>query len=488
MAVNINANSDHTMMSAECLRIRTAVLGSFFVKRDPLHLPHPSQVDTSSPAAKERYRQYTAGAEFPEFTKATLVSMLDKMKISDTNIDLNPKISYLTDDSDGDGLSIKGLSESCASNVLQVGTHFLIADYKGLTGVDIADVSIADARKLNPRATIKQYDRESLIDWSFGRVNGRMQLNYMLFKESGDIVDSLTGDHEYVESFLKLSLDEDGNYFQQKITDSTAGEYSEGDPVYPTVKGGGNIQFIPVEIVSGRELQIGRMPIDTGFLTAIADLAYYRYRVSADYKDSLAGLKPTRILSIPGQNDWDNFKAINKRDYILSGGDSFNVMTGDARLTVSESIQDLAAFISYFAENKEAVKAIGGVYNSSAATQRTATEVINEAEMLVAVLGPMVNSIESAVKKMCLYCGMFEGIYQADNIESNMDDVKLSMPRKFAVSKLNTEEVKAYMLLKDSGDISSQEVLRVLDLGGWLVSEAEAIMSEIETSGGSLTS
>lgn len=485
MAINTSPNSEYTTMIGELERVRDAVLGSFFVKRKPIYLPHPSQVDVTSEDAVERYRKYVAGAEFPEFTKSTLIAMLDKTKINDTSIELNPSIDYLIEDSDGNGLSMKGLLESCESNILQAGWHVLLADYKGLTEVGINQPSIADVERLKPRATINQYSRENVIDWAFGRVNGKMQLIYMLLREIGETVDTATGQHTKVESFLKLAIDQKG-YYQQKVTKDDLIGTKEGD-LNPVIVGGKQLQFIPVEIVSDRELQPGCLPLDTGFLTAIADLAYYRYMVSAEYKDCLASLKPTRLFTIPSQHDWDNFKEMNGRGFLLSGGDSCNIITGEAKLTISESIQDLGAFIAYFAENKEAVKAIGGVYNAIAVTQRTATEVINEAEMLVSVLGPMVDSIETAAKKMCLYCGMFEGAYQADNLEGNMDDIMLSMPRKFAVSKLSTEEVKAYMLLKDGGSISSQELLRVLDLGGWLVSEADAIMEEIETTVVSLT-
>lgn len=483
MAINTSPNSSYLLMAPELQKVRDAVLGSFFVKRKPLYLPHPSQVDTSSPEQVERYRKYTSGAEFPEYTNTTLVSMLDKMKINDSNIELNPKIDYLIEDSDGDGLSLKGLMESCASNILQVKWHALLADYKGLTELGIDDPSIEDIERLNPRATINQYSRENVIDWAFGRINGKMQLIYVLLREIGETIDTSTGNKTEVESFLKLALDSDG-YYQQKVTKSGDG-YDEGE-IHPVEVNGVRLPFIPLEFVSDSEMQVGKLPLNTGFLTGVADLAMARYIVSADYKESLASLVPIVVAS--GIDDMDGFKEDNGRGYFASGANVVNVVRNEsAKVSITESGQTLEQYGTYFAQNEKDVKAIGGVYNSEAGVNRTATEVINDAETQVSILGPMANSIEPSIKTMCLYCGMFEGIYPVEGLQASMDDVEINMPREFAVSKLTFNEVKTYIELFNNGQMSQQEMLRVLDLGGWTVSDAETLGLEIANSGGNLT-
>jgi hypothetical protein len=482
MTINTDPNSDYTMMSTEVEKVRDAVLGSFFVKRKPLYLPHPSSVDTTSPEQVERYRQYTCGAEFPEYTKSTLTSMLDKMSADDSNVELPDKISYLIEDSDGDGLSLKGLMESCASNVLQVKWHVLLADYKGLSDVDIDSVSIADKERLNPRATINQYSRENVIDWAFGRINGRMQLIYMLLRETGETIDTATGEKTEVESFLKLAINE-GGYTQQKITADEGGN-EEGE-IYPVIVSGQQLKFIPVEIVSDSEIQPGKMPLDTGFLTAISDLAYYCYRVSADHKECLSN--PPLIIA-SGIEDMDGFEEDNGRRYFATGPHCVNVVRNEnAKVTMTQSQQSQEQYDRYYDRSERKVRANGGSYKTEASVQQTAAEFMKNAEAQVAILGPMVNSIEPSIKTMCLYCGMFEGIYSVENLQSNIDDIEIKMPREFAVSKLTFNEVKTYIELFNNGQMSQAEMLKVLDLGGWLVSDAEALGLEIENSGQSLT-
>lgn len=487
MAITITEPNDKvTLMAPQLLRIREAVLGSFFVKLNPTNLPHPSQIDTDSAGQKKRYEQYTLEAEFPEFTNATLVSMIGKMKINDTKIELNSGLEYLIDDSDGDGLSMEGLIESCARNVPQVGWHILLADYKGLTDSDLTSLSVDDVRAENTRATINQYNRENVIDWAYARVNGRMQLIYILLRENGEQVDITTGEHTTVESYIKLWLDDEG-YNQQKITATDEGGTQEGQ-IYPISVEGERLRFIPISIASDHELVAGRMPLDTGYLTAIADRAYYEYNVSAKYKEALSSLLPTMWVSGMSDNDWKEFIEVNGRDYLASGPKCPNVLgPADAAIHLLETSASLKQFEDYFDRNEKKVRALGGVNDTESKGQRSVAEIINETRTQTDVIEPTVNSIEGAVSEQVLYCGMFEGIYSVKDLQKNMDDVLIVMPRDFAIAQLSVEESKELREAVMSGNISQDEYLRAMELGGRLVGDTEKIKNEIANSGPNIT-
>lgn len=476
--IDITPHEEYTLMADQLDNNRRAVGGPFFIKQKDSLLPHPSQVDTESRAQRIRYQQYKFGAEFPDYTKSTLQSMLGKMKVDQTKVELPDAIQYLEQDTNGDGLSLKGLLESCASNSLQAKWHILIADYKGLTDVGIDELSPLDIEKMNPRATINQYSRENVIDWYFSRVNGKMQLVYMLLRECGSTLDPDTLEQTDVTSYMRLVLDEDG-YYQQKLTSNDSAGFAEGEKL-PVMVGNEQLQFIPWAIASDCEVPVGRMPLETGFLTSIVDLALFRYRVSADYKESLSSLQPMVNISGIDQQGWDTFTSINQRDYIATGAKSPNIFENpETKVELTEPSLSLEQFDTFFERNDRDVRARGGVNNTDNATQRTATEILTESNANNAMLNPLASSTESAVKLASAYCAMFEGLVKPDAVMDYMDNIVIDMPCEFAISKLTSEEVKVLLDIVDTGLISGEEFLRMMEKGGWKLSEVDKIMSEL---------
>ena len=90
-----------------------------------------SSIDTTSTAQLLRYAKYTADADFDDFTQTTLATLIGKMKIGDTQIELPAQLEYLREDSDADGLSLNGLLTSTGENLLQTKWHVWLADYQG---------------------------------------------------------------------------------------------------------------------------------------------------------------------------------------------------------------------------------------------------------------------------------------------------------------------------------------------------------------------
>ncbi|CAH9015335.1 putative portal protein [Vibrio phage 137E35-1] len=488
--------------------VRACVKGAIFVKRMPELLPHPSRVDTTSKEAQERYDMYTAGAEYDNFPLTTLLSMLGKMKIDDVSFNLPDGIKYLEEDADGDGISLRGMIDQCARNVIQMKWHVLLADYRGMSDLGLeqtsmrsllpedgannnctdsasecenvdfdpyVDLSESELEDLGLRASIKQYRRENVIDWHFARINGRMRLDYLILKEEGEEFAPASVGRTQIDSYLLLGIDDIG-YYQAKIVNVVEGEYQTGEKNYPKVKGE-YLQFIPAEIVCDEEFKSGAMPQELGYLSLLTDLALSRYRVSAAYKEAIENLLPT--VNIFGINaaEWETFKEVNGRDYIASGSRTPNIWSNEsASMEIMESNQSLKQFEDYFERNEKKVRALGGVFDTDKSGMRTATEVINEAEGQSAILTPTVSSIEAGMRRMVLYCGMFEGIFAPDKLEDNMDKIGLTLPREFAVRKLSVEEVKELREHYLAGLLPKDELFKVLEIGGWTQSSAEDLL------------
>lgn len=468
---------EYTKMRPFVKAVRTAVLGSPFIKdAEYEYLPHPSQVDTSSQSAKARYAQYLAGAEFDEFPKSTLRSWLGKMKFSSAEITLPERLEYLRQSVDNDGTSLTGAIEASASNCMQAKFHILVADYKGLTGVDITQVSKAEVAAFNPRATIKQYNRESLVWWDFQRINDAMQLVFVMLRETSLEFDTQTFVGKTVESFITLALDEEGNYYQQKMVRNTAGAgYEQGDREYVTI-GGQPLKWLPVEIVADEEMMPGKLPMDLGYLAPICDLAYARYRVSAEYKEALRMIPPTVNIGGFDQQGWELFKQMNGRDYIATGIEG-NALPIGAVMDVAGAGVAVEGYERYFKDNEAKVRALGGVFPTVDSVNDTATGAIINATDQTSRLMTLAEQLESAWSRALLYCGMFEGLWTPDAIEQNLDQVMVSLSKEFSQSKLTDAQVNTILNLQMSGLYPNSEIVAMLVQGGWSVSKAEEILN-----------
>lgn len=471
-------NDSYTLMLPEVEKVRDCIAGEFFVKqKGSEYLPHPSSVDKTSPEQRMRYKMFIDNAEFDEFPDSTERVMIGKLKLDDIQIELPQKISYLESDSDGDGLSLNGLAELCCRNALEVKWMFLLADYQGLSDLDVHSLSIQELEQANPRATIKQYTRENILDWSFSRIGGKMQLTYILLRECSIQTDPESMTEEKVYSWLKLAIDDDGYYQQKYVSAVKDGEITEGEKNYPAVNGS-TLDYIPGVFASDEEMPVGKLPEKLGFLNSICDLALARYRTNARYKESLDGLQPMINIYGVDDSDWETYKEINKRNYAAVGVSSPNIWPSET--TKVEILNSNAAFDPWereFDKNTKTVRALGGVFKTDITTQRTATEIINESENQLAVLYPMVDSVEEAVKTAIWYCGIFEGIYKPEG--DVPEDIIFEMPRDFAATKLSVEEVKALADLFMAGLMPKEELIKIFELGGWTISKTEDLLTQL---------
>lgn len=476
----INYHPTYQLMLPHLKAVHDAVRGSVFVKeKRETYLPHPNGIEPTSKEQVERYNKYIAGAEFDSIPEQTLRTWLGKLKVEDTTSEMPERLTYLMNNADGDGLSLLGMVTNAAQNILAYKWHVLVADYKGLSSLDLEQVSAADIEQANPRATIKQYDRLNAVDWHFDRINGAMQLTFIMLREVGSNFNRQALTRSTIESFLILAIDDEGNYYQQKIVKNADAGYLVGEQTYPMV-GGSLMRYLPVEVVADSEFVSGAMPESLGMLAPVVDKSLQRYRTSADYKEFLRQLVPTTHVTGLTTSDWDNFKQANGRDYIALGG--VNVWpngSGGQGATVNlvgADANNMSGFLTFFEKNEKEIRALGGVFPSDDKKQRTATEVISEAEDDTARFGPMVSAMEQAIKRCIAYCGVFEGIYQADSLEAALDDIVFEMPRNFAVSKLTVEEVTTYLNLRMAGLLPLDEFIKILDVGGWTISKADELM------------
>jgi hypothetical protein len=483
----IKPHNEYAVAMPYLKRIRAAIAGEAFVKllkRDAL--PYPSVIDDNSVESRELYAKYLATAEFDEFPKKTMDSLVGRMKVSDTLVELPAKIEYLEDDSDGDGLSLRGAMSKAIEDILQAKWRVLVADYQGLSDVDISSVSVADLKQLNPRATIKSYTRENVVQWHYTRINGRLQLAFLMLMEVGSEFDTVSYQHNEVKSYLILALDEYGNYYQQKIVENASGT-SYGKKTYiemGTQKA--KLKWLPVQIVSDSELPSGSMPTGFGYLSPIVDKAYHSYIVSADYKEALRNLCPTINTSGWTEQKHALFVKMNNRNFIATGSGAVNNLPEGVTTDIIGGNTGFEGYQWYFENHSSKVRALGGSFKDNTDAQKTATEAGIDASEQNAMLDTLAQSIEAAFSRICLYCGMFEGLWPQEAIEDNLDQITIDLPRDFASQKITPDEQRVIIETYMAGLYTKEQAIQMLVLGGAAPDDAGTMIANAENSGVSL--
>lgn len=481
----ISENQDYLLMAPNLKTVRDCIEGEPAIKRSGrLYLKHPNMIDQSSNQQVARYGAYIDGAEFDEYPATTLASMLGQMSEGSIEFEAPDKLMQLEQDIDGDGMSLAGAAEVIYSNVLQVKFHILLAEYKGLANVDATAVTLADVKAQNPRAVVKMYNRESLIDWEFKRINGRTQLSLMvLVEESVEREDIFT--KTTVKSFLVCALDNEGYYFQQKYVNNNGEAESEGEPVYITDPQGQRLKWIPAEIVIDEEWPAGSLPRRPGFLYPTCMMALYRYRMSADYKESLRFMQPTTFTSGWKDGDKELFNTLNDRPHIAFGvGVANNLPEGVSVDIIGLGVQS-EPYERYFESNDKRSRAVGAIINDPAeGADVTATKSVIDNKNSTAVMSMIVKNTEASLKRVMLYCGMFEGLWSKDNIEANIDQIKLTLPREFVAVTMGSEEIRSIRETYQDRAISMDEYQRKLVAGGFTIGDIDQIRAELESEAG----
>ena len=442
----------------EIIKIRDCVSGSMLIKaKRGLYLPHPSMIDTTSKEQIARYDAYLAGAEFDDIPAQTLRTLIGQVGAADAEIEMPAELAYLAEDADGDGMSLSGLMELSAANALQVKWHVLVAEYIS----PAAGSTLAEAERSRPRAVIRHYAREAVSEWEYRRVDGRMQLCKLKLHEQND-----DGDLRVVT----IGLNEAGEYYQQVDDEEPSVVYVGGSP----------LKWMPVEFISDEEFPAGKLPEGMGYLSGVCDLTLARYRAFADYKEAMRCLPPTTHVKGVSAHDWEMFKEINGRSYVATGAGAVNVWpSAETSVDVIGTGQTLEAYERYFEANEKRIRAVGGVFPSDREIQKTATEAEIASANQLARLLPVLASLESGIRRIMVYCGMFEGLWGQEKIEENLKNVTITLPRSFANRRLTPQEVKEHRENMLAGAISRDEFVRILSAGGWTVSDS----SEMETDG-----
>lgn len=387
---------------------RDAVCGSVAIKeKRARYLPVPdgetgSEGATNLRYANEehkgtgtlRYRNYIKRAVFTNFTGRTKNALSGAVFRKEPNILIPDAISYLIDDSTGDGLSLVQLAKDELANILEVGRAGFLVDYpQAVEGLSAEDVSMLDLR-----ANIVPYTAEQIINWKSNLISGRKLLVMVVLEEDYSSDEDEFG-HDTKKQQRILRLNEDG-YSQQIYRDDMP--YSE--EFYPAKSDGSRWLEIPFIFCGAKNNDYS---VDDAPLADIAEVNVAHYRNSADYEEScfLTGQPTLFITHSLSAEEWAEYnpngiKLGSRAGHVLGSAGSAELVQATANTIVREAMN--AKMAEMIAIGARIITDRSGNETAEGARIRFASEN--------SVLGDVVNNLSEALQKCIEWVSEFMGV------------------------------------------------------------------------------
>lgn len=391
------------------------------------------------PDDPERYEQYLKRAVYTNVVGRTLDGLLGLAFRKEPTFTLPAELDYMSDDADGQGLSLEQVSKIIVGELLQAGRVGLLVDYPEAD----PGLSVEDVRMLGLSATVAVYASESIINWSD---DGRLiVLRETVEERSG--ADEFHAETKY--RYRVLSLDEGG--YVQRVFD-------EGGQVVgrkePRGADGRRLKTIPFVWVGA---ETNTASIDLPPLYDLAELNIAHYRNSADQEESLF-IHGQGTLFVSSEMTADQFNVANpngivvgaRRGHFLGKGGSAQLLQTAPNDALSVAMQ--AKLDQMLALGAQIITPKTGVETAEAARIRSASEA--------SVLSTVVANASEAIEAACEYATLFMG--------GNADDVTFEINRDFFDRTLTAQDVMALIQLADRGDVAQTDLRDTLRQAGWL--------------------
>ncbi|MCP4493083.1 MAG: DUF4055 domain-containing protein [Gammaproteobacteria bacterium] len=430
------------------------------------YLPPPNPSDNSTDNI-DRYYAYKHRANFVNFTASTkegFMGMIDRKK---SEVDLVPGIDYMEENADGTGLGIEQLAKRTIGEILEAGAHGLLTDFPESNGGTLAQTQAL-------RAVIKQYPRESIINWREEVIDGITLLSQVVLEEL--VTEVLTDGFSTEEKIYHRVLFLDDGVYKQNLYNEDdelvygVNDLDEPDPdIIPLKSDGSTWNLIPFIFAGAVEnTPQPQKPV----LYDLSEINVSHYRNSADYEESsfIVG-QPTPVITGLTQGWVDEyFKEgilIGSRAGIMlpEGGSAAllqanpNQMPSEGMKVKEEQMVKIGAKIIVDA---------GGVETAEAAKIRFAGQNSK--------LGTVVTNAEEAIITSLNWCMEFMGT-DGENV--------LQINREFYEAAIDPQLIIAKMQLLDRGVLAVSDVRSNLRKAG--VIHPERTDEEIEAEIGDIT-
>lgn len=431
---------DYDKMLPEWQLVRACIAGPREVKalkRDLLPAPGEYTKDNKTNYDQDRYAAYLCRAIYVNVTGRTKEGLSGLVFRNDPEIDLPSTLEYLNEDADGSGQSLTQLTKDVQGSLFGSGREILLVDYpevpEGLTREQFAMV--------DPKAHIKRYTCENLINWKTATFNGVNKLTLAVLEESEEAPED-EFDNTTVKRYRVLRL-RDGSY--------TVEIRDEDDKIItpefsPRKANGSAFDEIPMFIIGS---QNNDPSVDEIPLADIAHVNVGHYRNSADLEEN-CHIHGQLTLGMASKMSWDEFKTANpngvrvgaRTGHYLGDGGGFTSIQADAN-QLADTLME---------RKEEQMVKLGARLIEKRNPNETATQSVIDATGQNSVLADLVTNVEEGIVRAIQWCGQFMGDEQEFTFVIN---------RQFYPHEVDATLLSAALQQYDRGLIAKADVRAV---------------------------
>lgn len=448
--------------------VRDVCKGSETIKRaGTLYLPQPNAQDDRDENLR-RYEAYVARAVFYGATGFTKNSLVGAVFRTWPTLTLPAVMDYVTQDVDGQGVSIYQQSQSVIGHLMEVGRHGLLVDYPS---VQSGAVSVADSVAGGIRPTIASYNAECVINWKTRKVGGQHLLSLVVLKE---VVDADTDDGFGIEpktQYRVLRLTADGLY-QQELWVEADGFAEPTEVMIPLDGAGQPWRVIPFTFVGSENNDCS---IDDSPLYDMAEINVGHYRNSADYEEAsfLVG-QPQPWMSGLDEQWRDHLEETgiylgSRAPWLLPQGGQCGMMQAQPNSLAKEAMD----------AKEEQMVALGARLIEAGSAVKTATQADNESAAEHSVLSLVVSNVSEAYTLCLTWMAQFMRASGKVEYKLNQDFTQVTLDATVLTALFNAvqggkvPETDFWQYLRDRGVIDPEKT-------------DDQIRDELETSAASL--
>lgn len=392
--------------------VRDICKGSETIKAaGELYLPRPNAADIS-PDNRARYDAYKLRAVFYNATGRTKRSLVGAAFRITPGLKVPNELAYVTNDINGQGVSIYQQSQAVVGHIQEVGRHGLLTDYPQTGG---QTTSKADQQSGKVRATTASYTAESIINWKYIKVGGRYLLSLVVLREVVDVDTEDGFGVEPVEQFRVLRLT--GGFYTQEVWQGA----EMSTPTFAVLDGSGlPWDEIPFQFVGSES---NDSAIDDAPLYDMAEVNKGHYQNSADYEETayLVG-QPQPWMS--GLNE--QWRDHLEKEGIYLGARAPWLLPANGACGLLQAQPNTVAKEAMDSKEKQMVS-LGARLIEQGGAAKTATEDDNDSAAEHSVLSLIVSNVSEAYTKCLGWMARFTGVTGDTIYKINQDFTRVSL-------------------------------------------------------------
>jgi len=435
---------DYEGYAAKWKRCRDAIAGE-----DAVHAAGTTYLPKLTDQLDPDYQAYKLRASFFNASWRTIQGFLGMLFRKDPALKVPGAIESYLDDVTMSGQSFLSFAKATAFEVLAVGRVGVLVDHPARPE-NVSAITLDTATRLGLRPTLQSYPAESIINWSYKRIDNQWTLAMVVLKEcvreQGDNEFETIEHEQYRVLDLVPNARNQMSYRQRVFRIIKDKDVQIGGDAFPLLNGV-PLPRIPFKCIGpdGEEMALDDPP-----LIDLINLNLSHYRTTANLEHILYFAPPTFYLAghILGENE-----------SVAIGGDKMLVFAEpDAKVGVAEPRGDAIPAVERSLDRKERQMAVMGARmladEKSQVETLGATAIKRTGEN--SALSSVAISVSEALKAQLELFAQWGGA---------SGEVVFDINREFLPVTMSAQELTALVAAQQAGAISEAELFELLKRG-----------------------